>query len=321
MENKITRNKFVKLSLMGLTAPVFGVGCSGGKTGERETTADSTSTNAVAETTTSPVPNPYSRRTGIQLYSVRDAFDADPEGTLKKVAAIGYKELELPNYIHLEHLPLIQDLGMKVVSMHFSGDPVEGLMKDNGDTTYKEIVEACATAGVPELVIAIYRGGEGLDPYKRLAEAANKAGEYSKTAGVQLSYHNHNFEFAPVENSSPMDVMYEGFEKDLVKIELDLFWVKVSGNDPVETMKKYKDGLRLLHLKDVKEGTPSKLELGADPGAFQPVGDGIMDFQRILETAHELDVKYAFVEQDQSPEKDIFESIDRSYKYLQSLGL
>ena len=324
MKNKISRKEFIQLSLMGLTLPVMGIACSS----EKKNPDTGILADSISSPATTTITNPFSNRLGIQLYSVRDAFKENPGETLKKVAGVGFKELELANINDLTHLPIIKDLGMEVKSIHFSGDPVKNLWKPNSSTAstapaFEEMVEICAKNDVPYLVIAIFRPeNETLEDYKSFAEMANKAGEKAKAAGVQLCYHNHSFELATIDNTTPLDAMNSIFDKELVKLELDLFWVKVSGNDPVALMRKYSDRVSLLHLKDVMKGAPeNRTTFGIDPSTFQPVGDGSIDFKAVLTTAHEIGVKHTFVEQDQSTERDIFESIDRSYQYLQTLAL
>ena len=163
---------------------------------------------------------------------MREKFEKDPEGTLQKIAAIGYKELELYNAAALSHAKEIKDLGMNVISTHFLSGYISGkwdsLKKfgapqptDNID----HIIEACAKNDVHFMGISILFPEERqtLDDYKRFAEKANVVAAKSKAAGVQMYYHNHSFEFEPSGNTTPMDELQKAFDKDLVKMELDLF--------------------------------------------------------------------------------------------------
>ena len=143
----------------------------------------------------------------------------------------------------------------------------------------------------------------------------NVAGEKAKQAGIQLAYHNHNFEFAPLEGSTGFDTFIERFDKEMVKFELDVFWSSIAGVPPISLMKKLGSSLHLLHLKDRLAGTTTEYDNGkVEDKAFQPLGAGIINMQEVLKLAPELGVKYCMVEQDHSPA--ILEDIGVSMEYL-----
>jgi len=315
----MTRQDFIKLSAAAaLALPVAAIsGC----TPKKET---------VEETTAPLVANPYAAHPGLQLYTVREQFQKDPSATLKKVAEIGFKELELYDPSILARSKEINDLGMKVISTHFLGAYVTGMWNElqqfripKPSNTVDDIIAECAKNDVHYMGISILFPGEHktFEDYKRFAEKANAVGERAKAAGVQLYYHNHSFEFEPTEGTTPLEAMVSIFDKELVKLELDVFWTTVSGNDAPSWITKLAGYVKMLHLKDLKEGTPKDFTtFQVPPEAFLAVGDGVVDFKKVLEAAHATDVPYTFVEQDHSA-IDPFESITKSIKHLQSLAL
>lgn len=276
----------------------------------------------------------YVDHLGLQLYTLRDAFAANPEKTLQDIANIGYKELELHNVNLLPtYASKLNELGLAVTSSHFSSAYLTGkweILEAFGasrpqDTSFSSIVTIAAEHKLPYLVMPMLFPEErgDLDHYRGLAATFNRRGEECKQAGVHFCYHNHSFEFEPMGDATPFEVLMAETDPELVLFELDLFWVKASGNDPVSLMKKYPNRIRLLHLKDLKPGlAPSykTMEMAQQhPDAFLEVGQGSLNFTEILNTAAEIGVTNCYVEQDHSP--DPLASIAKSYQYLSELGL
>lgn len=323
MKKSLTRKEFVKLASTAALAVPFSslISCAPKK--------EQLSEESTAALTEEKWPT-YSSHTGLQLYTLREAFAKDPSGVLKRIAEIGFKEIELFSPDQLSRAQEIKDLGMKVVSTHFLSGYVTGrwdAVKQFGipkpSNTVENIIDDCAKNDVHYMGISILFPDERktLDDYKRISDLSNKVGERAKAAGVQLYYHNHSFEFEPMNGTTPLDEMLKVLDPNLVKMELDCFWTTISGNDASEWIKKLGDRVKMLHLKDLKAGTAKDYTTFQAPHeAFQAVGDGVVDFKKVLATAAEAKVPYTFVEQDHSA-IDPFESITRSYKYLQSLGL
>ncbi len=322
----ISRKEFLRLTGAAAVAlPLAGLSCCKSKS---EKTASVAGEKASPETQ-----EKYGSHLGIQLYTVRDAFAADPEGTLKELAGIGYKELEFASPdILSKYVPLVNDLGMKVTSTHFLPGFVTGNWEAAGafgvkkpeNYSMENIIEDCVENEVPNLVIAILWPDERktLDDFKSVAEKANKAGQKCRDAGLQLYYHNHSFEFKPTDGTTPFEAMMSVFDPELVKNELDVFWATVGSQDPVKLMTQYPDRIKMLHLKDLKAGIPGNYTTFDTPKeAFRSVGSGVIDFKKILETAHKTGVRHCFVEQDASTDKEIFQSVADSYNYIQKLGL
>ena len=265
--------------------------------------------------------NPYRKNIGIQLYTLRDQIKADLPGTLKAVAAAGYRQVEpydAPGANSLEMIKVSKDLGMAANSSHFAWESVTDPDKA-GVTPFAEVLQKAKDAGLSHLVIPYLHADtrKTADDYKRLAERCNAGAALAKEAGIQLAYHNHQFEFQPLEGGkSGYEVFMAEFSPEM-KFELDVFWVKLGGLDPVELLGKLKGRVSQIHLKDLKPGLTLP-QFGSVPAdAFKELGQGIIPMEPIIEAAALAGVAHAHVEQDQSP--DPVKSIGMSMDYLKGL--
>ncbi|WP_367872619.1 sugar phosphate isomerase/epimerase family protein [Luteolibacter sp. Populi] len=263
--------------------------------------------------------NSYRANIGIQLYTLRDALKNDAAGTLKKVAEAGYKQVELFGFPNCQ--PLIDGAkaaGLAINSAHFEWDSVIN-PKDDAMSDFKKIIDRAKELGLSQLVIPYLQDNvrKTLDDYKKIAVNANKAAALTKAAGIQLSYHNHAFEFQPKEGGKTgYDVFMADFSADM-KFEVDVFWIKVGGHDPAELITKLSGRVSQLHLKDLKDGLKLP-EYGTIPqDAFKELGNGIIPMEPIIEAAAKAGVKHCHVEQDFSPHP--LESIKESVEYLAKL--
>jgi sugar phosphate isomerase/epimerase len=325
MKNSISRKEFIKLSTMTtLALPVLGyTACSG----KKETPIE---TQAPTEVATPSVV--YSDRLGMQVFGVRQMLEKDLQGVFKALAEIGIKNIELFDPATLKtYVPIIKDLGMTPLSTHFLPGYISGkwdTVKKIGMTppqnyNFQNIVDDCVANGVKYLGIAIMMPEErqSMDDFKKFADLANKHGEISKQAGVQLYYHNHSFEFKPTGGLIPFDEMLKIFDPELVKIELDAFWVTIANNDPIQWINKLGNQLLFIHMKDLKAGTPTDYTVfEVDHAVFLEIGDGVIDFKKVLEAAKAAGVQYAFLDQDHTA-MDKLESVRKSYGYLKGLGI
>jgi sugar phosphate isomerase/epimerase len=264
--------------------------------------------------------NTFRKNIGIQLYTLRDALGKDAAGTLKQVAEAGYKQVELFGFPNADAMVAgAKDAGLSVHSAHFEWDSVVN-PKDAGMSDFARILEKAKTIGLSHLVIPYLQDGNRrtLDDYKKVAENANKAAAMAKKSGIQLSYHNHNFEFEPKEGGkSGYDVFIDEFSQDM-KFEIDVFWVKAAGIDPVDLIKKLNGRVCQLHLKDLKDGMKiPTYSTGLPKEAFQELGDGIIPMEPIIVAAKAAGVEHCHVEQDQSP--DALASIRQSILWLAKL--
>jgi sugar phosphate isomerase/epimerase len=259
--------------------------------------------------------NPYGKPIGLQLYTVRDQLEKDVPGTIKKVAAIGYKEVEIYDLYGMspaQFAKLLKDNGLTAVSGHY-------LLNVEKTQWEKKVAEA-RELGLKYMVHAILDPEErkSLDDYKRHVQLWNKIAEQTHQAGMQFCYHNHNFEFQKFDGVTVYDYLFKHLDPQLVQFEMDCFWVTHAGQDPVALFKKHPDRFPLLHIKDLKAGIPPSLEFDARMGLFTEVGKGIIDWKRIFAAAPPGGMKHFFVEQDYC-EVPPLESIKISYEYLHKL--
>jgi sugar phosphate isomerase/epimerase len=259
--------------------------------------------------------NPYGKPIGLQLYTVRDELQKDVPGTIKKVAAIGYKEVETYDLYGMpasQFAKLLKDNGLTAPSGHYN-------LKDIKSHWEKSIAEA-RDLGLKYMVNAILEPEDrkSFDDYKQLVDLFNKAAEQTHQAGIRFCYHNHNFEFKKYGETTAYDYLLKQLDPNLVQFEMDCFWVTHAGQDPVTFLKKHPGRFPLLHIKDLKAGNPPATEYDARMGLFAEVGKGTIDWKRIFAAAPQGGMKYFYVEQDFC-EVPPLESIKISYEYLHNL--
>ncbi|MFT5467185.1 MAG: sugar phosphate isomerase/epimerase [Verrucomicrobiales bacterium] len=263
--------------------------------------------------------NAFRKSIGIQLYTLRNQIKADVAGTIKAVAEAGYKQVEPYGFPDAdEMIAASKDNDLEVNSSHFAWESVTDPEKE-GVPAFTEILGKAKSAGLSHLVIPYIHGHnrKTLDDYKRLAERCNKAAAEAKTAGIQLAYHNHNFEFEPKEGGkSGYDIFIAEFAPEM-QFEVDVFWVRAAGVNPVDLIRKLKGRVSQLHLKDLKTGSKTPNFGGVANDDFEELGDGMIPMEPIIEIAAEAGVKICHVEQDQSP--DPLASIRKSLDYLKTL--
>jgi sugar phosphate isomerase/epimerase len=252
------------------------------------------------------------RNYGVQLYTVRQPIAKDLEKTLTQLKSMGYDKVELFGYdgkffgkTAQEFKQILNNTGLKAVSSHH----MSGLgMKAKGSISegWDQAIEDMHTVGAEYMVCAfLFPNERTAENYAKLPDMFNKAGEKAKAAKIQFAYHNHDFEFEKYGDSTVMDHLIIKTSPDLVKMELDLYWISKTGNDPVAYFNKYPGRFPLWHVKDMEKGTNGITE----------VGNGVIDFDRIFAARKKAGLKHWFVEQDVS-KGDIFESLKTSHSYL-----
>lgn len=260
-----------------------------------------------------------SKKVGLQLYTLREEMGKDPVGTLKKVAQIGYKEVESFGYqdgkffgkAPGEYAALLKDLGLSAPSGHYVTGNV--MMKGEGTLTnnWKRAVDDAAAIGQKYMVCAYLFPPERtkLDDYKEFVDLFNKSAQVCRAAGIQFAYHNHDFEFQPMDGQVPYDLLLSRTDPKLVKMELDLYWATFAGQDPVALFKKHPGRFPLWHIKDM-EKTAER--------AFAEVGTGSINFQRIFDARKTAGLTHYFVEQDVCKRPPL-EAIAISYGNVQKI--
>ena len=246
---------------------------------------------------------------GIQLYTVRDELAKDFDGTLAKVAAIGYKNMEFAGYYNRtpEQVRATLDrLGLVSTSSHIGGQ----LMQQNA----AEQIRAAKVIGQEYITLPSYNfGKEGLAGWKKAAAQFNQWGQMCRDAGLRLAYHNHNFEFAPLEGTTGYAVLAQETDPRLVDFELDLYWASFADQKPLELFAKYPGRFAMWHEKDLLLTNGTK--------GMAPVGGGTIDFKSFFAHRAESGLKHFFVEHDSAAQYPggSLASIQASYTYLHQL--
>jgi sugar phosphate isomerase/epimerase len=245
------------------------------------------------------------KKIGLQLYSVRDMMKADLPGTLRKVAAVGYKEVEFAGYFGrtpAQIKELLKKNGLTSPSTHI---PIETLEKDSvrAFADAKAIGHDWVTVPwIPE------ERRKTADSWKQITTLLNQLGPQAKAAGLRLAYHNHDFEFKTVDGIKPYDMMLSQTDPSLVDFEMDLYWVTFAGNDPLDYFNRFPKRFALVHVKDSAGGPDNKMV---------DVGKGKIDFRAIFAQSDKAGIKHYFVEHDQPA--DPMATLRNSYKYLHAL--
>lgn len=243
-------------------------------------------------------------RIGVQLYTIRDALKADLDGSLARVAATGYQEVELAGYQShtvAEFRAALVRHGLAAPSTHIAMERVRDELPKVLDEAHELGHQFVVCPNVPD-------EKAGLDGYRKAADVLNHAGAIAKQSGIRIGYHNHGTELAPINGVRPYDVMLERTDPALVAMEMDIFWMVQGGGDPLAYFRKYPGRFRMVHVKDM-DGSPAK--------RMVDVGKGIIDWKAIFAQAGEGEIEHYFVEHDQAP--DPFASIAASYAYLRGL--
>jgi sugar phosphate isomerase/epimerase len=254
---------------------------------------------------------------GVQLYTVRTVLPQKPAETLRAIEAIGYREVEATQASLDQIWPALQATKLKPVSVHIDSKVVT--LSPEDDLT--RAIDDFKKRGFGYVVFPYLPPAErgGLDVIKKLADKLNRAATKCNAAGMKFAYHNHAFEFEPMGGSSPFQTLLDNTDPKLVGLEMDVFWVSIGGHDPVELLGKLKGRVPLVHLKDKANGTANQFNESVARTAFKEVGNGTLDWAKVLKAADAAGVEHYFVEQDQTP-GDPVESLRQSYNYLSKLN-
>ena len=253
---------------------------------------------------------------GLQLYTLRDIIKNDVTGVMSKIASIGFKEVEVYGYTNenkfwgmqpKEFKRVLDSNGLAAPSSHIL---FEKFFTGDNEDEIKRVCEDANIIGNEFIVFPIlnepYR--KNINDYKILTDKLNAAGKIVKSSGLQFAYHNHDFEFITMEDGNHgYDIILNNTDKDLVKLELDLYWAIKAGQDPVKIFERDPGRFVMWHVKDMDKTTRS----------FTEVGTGAINFKRIFRSQERSGVKHVFVEQD-IIKGDLFKSIRQSFEYVKS---
>lgn len=242
-------------------------------------------------------------RIGIQLYTVRAAMARDFEGTLRRLARMGYHEVEFAGYFGrspTEVRAILERVGLAAPAAHVGLDDVRDHLARTLDTA--------ADAGHAWIVCPwVPESDRSADGYRRLADLFNEAGRAARQAGLRFGYHNHEFEFEPLGGDGvlPLALLLERTDPALVDFELDLFWMARAGQDPLAWLERHPGRFPLAHVKDM-DGSPDRRMV--DPGR------GVIDFPAIIARRRLGGTRHWFIEHDQPQHP--FETARNGLAYL-----
>lgn len=258
---------------------------------------------------------------GLQLWTVRRELAVDALGTLRAVKDAGYAQIELLQVLDGPALaPLARDLGLGITSAFIDWTSL-GQPTASSSADLDRSIAIAQELRLKYLVFGYLGKGvrERIDQVKHHAAAANAFGRRCRDAGIQLCYHHHAFEFAPLEDAraNGWEVLLGEFDPDLVQLEFDVFWAAIAGRDPVAMLHELSGRVAQVHLKDLAPGSPVTFdEHAVVPASFREVGGGCLDFRAILDACAKTGVDQCHVEQDESP--DPLASCRASRAWLQS---
>ena len=251
------------------------------------------------------------KKFGLQLYTLRDDLKkSDPKEILRLVAAAGYKQVESyegPKGIfwgmnNMEFKNLMDTLGMKIISSHC-----------DIDKNFQEKVEQAAAIGMKYLICPSIDPLKTADDYKKIADKFNRCGTICKKSGIHFAYHNHDHDFKIVDGQVVQDIYMKNTDPALVDFEMDIYWVITANNDPVEWLNKYSHRFRLCHIKDRTKGATER-------DASCILGEGSIDYPKILKVAKDTGMKYYIVEQERYDNTTPLKAIAADGAYMKGLG-
>lgn len=269
---------------------------------------------------------------GIQLYTLGPDLQKDLDAQLATVARIGFKSVELAGYMGRTPAQLraaFDNAGLVCSSAHVSP---KGANSPSFSGDLVKLADELQVIGVKSAIMPIQYipdrfGGADLrqaspqmtaDDWKWNADFLNEKAAVLKKAGLATGYHNHNFEFAPLGDTSAMEILLTQTDPSLVTFEMDVGWVTAAGHDPFALLKKHPGRFTLMHIKDVKASTKTNFVLQMDP---TEIGSGKIDWPKLLPAAHAAGIRGFFYEQEAPFAHARLESAKISFDYLASVAV
>jgi sugar phosphate isomerase/epimerase len=261
-------------------------------------------------------PSVFAQEFGLQLYSLRNQFAKDVPGTMAKVKSMGFKNVEMAGTLGLPFPELIKLLAENELNVVSFGADYERLQKSP-----TRVIDEARSYGAQYVVCFwiphVTDSFTIVDAHKAVA-VFNVVGKMISQSGMIFCYHPHGYEFKPYGDGTLFDYMMEKLDKRYVYLELDVFWIKQAGQDPLELLKKYASRFVLLHLKDRKIGTSNTDNGHGDVESNVVLGSGDVGIAEIMKEAKRLGIKHYFIEDESS---NVEGQIPKSLAYLRSLNL
>jgi sugar phosphate isomerase/epimerase len=256
-------------------------------------------------------------RIGVQLYTARTEMEKDVDATLARVAALGFREVEFAGYFNRTPQQIRAALdrnGLTSPSTHIDLASISGRLP--------EVIEQSRVIGHKYIVMPWLDEDTRKEPdiWQRVADTLNRAGETAREAGIQMGYHNHNFEFVPMASGQmPLDFLLERCDPALVAFELDLAWIEAAGQDPLPYFAKYPGRFPMVHVKGLRRRPAGGAALPTNDVLpdITEVGSGVIDWARIFARSDQAGIEHYYVEHDVP--KAPFDSLETSIRYLQAL--
>jgi sugar phosphate isomerase/epimerase len=239
-------------------------------------------------------------RIGVQLYTVRADLERDFDGTLARLAAIGFREVEFAGYFGRTPAQVraaVARAGLTAPGSHVAFETLADFARTAADA---------AEAGHHWVVVPWVPEAARSD-WRRVAEMLNEGGRLARVAGLRFAYHTQAYDFKPVETVTPFDVVATGTDPRLVDLELDVYWAVAGGGDPEACIARYPGRFPLMHFKDAAGPTHEMVDVGA----------GSIDWKAVLSQSARAGLQHVFVEHD-SP-VDAFASVRAGFAYLQGV--
>ena len=306
----------VLFSLLLAVALTAALGCGSG-TRSDATNDSSTAPSSALAPAELRLNGDFAGPLGVQLYSFREAFRTDVPGTLARVRALGFRDVELAGTYGMSAQQFRQALdsaGLSASSMHAGYEQLRDSLP--------AVLAAARVLGVKYVGTAWIPHPDGpitAQLARQTAADFNRWGKAARAEGLQFFYHVHGYEFKPgADGVLPMDVLMQQTDSDAVKFEMDVFWAALPGNDPAALLRKYPGRWKLMHIKEMKKGVATGVHTGsANPDSTEvPVGTGQIDYRAVLRAAKEVGVERYYLE-DETVRP--FETVPVSVRWLETV--
>jgi sugar phosphate isomerase/epimerase len=283
---------------------------------------------------------------GLQLFSIPKLLEKDFAGTMKMIADIGYKEVELFGPYPFSTDEAKERWKKIVPSVGFSGSGFFGLsikevkkiLGDNGlsspsmhtdlsslQNNMEQLAEGAHELGAMYVILPSYETQPNLDAYKRLADKFNDIGAHAQKLGIRFAFHNHGNGLKEMEGKIPLELIIEQTDPKSVYLQMDIYWTTAGGIDPSTLLDKYPGRYRLIHLKDMTKQARFSGD-GGDPKQWielwpfmADAGSGVLDLKKIITHAKKSGVEHFILERDMVPDPDV--ALVKSYKYLSQIDI